>query len=126
MDVQVEDLKSWKTRLLGERGRLVADLEAFGELTSSTSKDSSGDLSSYSSHMADQGTDAMEREKAFLFASVKRQRLEEIDQALTRIDAGTFGKCESCSNEIPPKRLERIPDARLCVACKEKEEKSRG
>lgn len=124
--MQVTDLKTWKAKLLAERDRLVADLEALGELTASTPKESSGDLSSYSSHMADQGTDAMEREKAFLFASVKRRRLAEIDQALSRIDAGTFGKCESCNSDIPAKRLERIPDARLCVACKEKEENNRG
>jgi RNA polymerase-binding protein DksA len=115
-----------KTKLLEERERLAADLEALEESTSTTPKDSSGDLSSYSSHMADQGSDSMEREKAFLFASVKRRRLEEIDLALERIGAGTFGICESCGKPIPLKRLERMPGATLCVACKEQEEKAQG
>ena len=124
--MQDRDLKAWKSKLLGERERIVADLDALGEATASTSKDSSGDLSSYSSHMADQGTDAMEREKAFLFASVKKKRLDEVDMALARIEAGTFGRCESCGQLIPPKRLERLPDASLCVSCKEKQEKASG
>lgn len=119
-------LQMMKTNLLAERDRLVADLEALEESTATTPKDSSGDLSSYSSHMADQGSDSMEREKAFLFASVKRSRLNEIDSALTRIEAGTFGICESCGKPIPLKRLERMPGASMCVECKEKEEKEQG
>ena len=105
-----KDLETMKTKLLEET-------------TASTPRDASGDLSSYSSHMADQGSDSMEREKAFLFASVKRRRLEEIDLALARIEAGTFGVCESCGKPIPAKRLERMPGASLCVSCKEQEEK---
>jgi RNA polymerase-binding protein DksA len=124
--VERKDLESMKTKLLSERERIVGDLESLEETTASTPKDSSGDLSSYSSHMADQGSDSMEREKAFLFASVKRRRLDEIDLALARIDAGTFGVCEACGNPIPAKRLERMPGASLCVACKEKEEKAHG
>lgn len=120
------DLKTWKDRLLEERGRIVQDLDALQEYTETTPKEASGDLSSYSNHMADMGTDAMEREKAFLFASVKKRRLGEIDQALARIDTGTFGLCENCGKQIPSKRLERLPDASLCVTCKEQQEKAQG
>ena len=121
-----KDLDLMKAKLLEERERLVADLESLEETTASTSRDASGDLSSYSSHMADMGTDAMEREKAFLFASAKRSRLDEITVAMARMDAGTFGVCESCGNPIPIRRLERMPGALLCIACKEKEEKEQG
>jgi RNA polymerase-binding protein DksA len=124
--VERKDLESMRAKLLEERERIAADLEALEETTASTPKDSSGDLSSYSSHMADMGSDSMEREKAFLFASVKRRRIEEIDLALQRVDAGTFGICESCGKPIPPKRLERMPGATLCVSCKEQEEKAQG
>jgi RNA polymerase-binding protein DksA len=123
--MQARELETWKSKLLEERDRIAADLDAFEEATGATAKESSGDVSSYSSHMADQGTDTMEREKAFLFASAKRRRLEEIDFALMRIESGKFGVCESCGNDIPPKRLERLPDASLCVPCKEEEEKAR-
>ena len=124
--MDAKDLQMMKTNLLAERERLAADLDVLEESTATTPKDSSGDLSSYSSHMADQGSDSMEREKAFLFASVKRARLAEIDSALARIEAGTFGVCESCGKPIPVKRLERMPGASLCVECKEKEEKAQG
>ena len=121
-----KDLDIMKAKLLEERERLVADLESLEETTASTSRDASGDLSSYSSHMADMGSDSMEREKAFLFASAKRSRLDEITVALARMDAGTFGVCESCGNPIPVRRLERMPGALLCIACKETEEKEQG
>jgi len=124
--VDAKELQVMKSKLLGERERLEGDLASLEESTAATPKDSSGDLSSYSSHMADQGTDSMEREKAFLFAAVKRRRMEEIDLALGRIEAGTFGVCEACGKPIPLKRLERVPDASLCVTCKEKEEKAQG
>jgi RNA polymerase-binding protein DksA len=124
--VNAKDLQVMKAKLLEERDRIASDLDALEESTTQTPKDSSGDLSSYSSHMADQGSDSMEREKAFLFASVKRRRLDELDLALERIAAGTFGTCESCGKPIPVKRLERMPGASLCVACKELEEKAQG
>ena len=117
-----KDLEAMRTKLLEERERIVADLQSLEEQTASTPKDASGDLSSYSSHMAD-SSDSMEREKAFLFAAVKRRRLDELELALQHMAAGTFGACESCGKPIPAKRLERMPGATLCVSCKEKQEK---
>ena len=90
-------------------------------------RDSAGDLSGYSFHMADVGTDAMEREKAFLFASNEGRLLMQIDEALRRVYRGEYGVCENCGEPISRARLEAMPYARLCVACKEKEEReSRG
>jgi len=87
-------------------------------------RDSAGDLSGYSFHMADVGTDAMEREKAFLFASAEGRQLLEINEALRRVYAGTYGVCEECELPIARARLEVMPYARLCLSCKEKEERS--
>lgn len=118
-----KDLDAMRGKLLEERERIVTDLQSLEEQTASTPKDASGDLSSYSSHMADMGSDSMEREKAFMFAAVKRRRLDELELALKHMDAGTFGVCQNCGNPIPLKRLERMPGATLCVSCKEKQEK---
>ncbi|MFQ5599892.1 MAG: TraR/DksA family transcriptional regulator [Candidatus Krumholzibacteriia bacterium] len=123
--MKAEDLEVWRTKLLEERERITAELESLNEATSSTSRESAGDLSSYASHMADLGTDTMEREKAFLFAGHKRKRLEEISGALQRIEDGTFGVCQACEQEIPARRLERLLTASMCVPCKEKQEKQR-
>ncbi len=121
--MNAEELRSWRDKLLEERGQIERELASLRESAGVTTKESSGDLSSYSSHLADQGTDTMEREKAFLFVSQKRRRLDDIDIALQRIVAGTFGTCEVCGQEIPPRRMERIPTATTCVPCKELLEK---
>ncbi len=120
-----EELQSWKDKLFQERDDINGTLQQQKATTASTSVESTGDLSSHASHMADQGTDTMEREKAFLFISQKRQRLEEVDEALARIEAGTFGVCEVCQQNIPQRRLERMPTASLCVPCKEIQEKTK-
>ena len=74
--------------------------------------------------MADQGTDAMEREKAFLFASQEGRFLFHIDQALRRLykSPATFGKCHQCGEHIAFERLDSLPHARYSYACKQREE----
>jgi RNA polymerase-binding transcription factor DksA len=120
-----KDLKHCETRLLEERGRLVKELGYLEQnVLKQNQRDSSGDLSGYSFHMADVGTDAMEREKAFLFASAEGRALYDLDEALRRLYGGTYGVCESCGKPIAPERLDVVPHARLCVPCKEREEKS--
>lgn len=59
----------------------------------------------------------LEREVADVSAARARDAMEDIDAALTRMDAGTYGRCESCGLRIPVERLEVIPHARLCVPC---------
>jgi len=100
--------------------RLYRSPETFG----STPQSADGDLSSYSFHMADQGTDAMEREKAFLFASQEGRFLWHIDEALRRLyrSPETFGKCHNCGQEIAYERLDALPHARYCIECKQREE----
>jgi len=123
--VTEKDLKEFETRLLEERRKILKEM---GHLENTVLKvnqrDSSGDLSGYSFHMADAGTDAMEREKAFMFASKEGRTLMEINEALRRVYRGEYGTCESCSQPISRGRLEAMPMARLCVSCKEKEEKA--
>ncbi len=126
--VTEKDYGEFEQRLLEERKKLLKEM---GHLESTVLKvnqrDSAGDLSGYSFHMADVGTDAMEREKAFLFASNEGHLLREIDDALRKIYAGEYGSCENCQRPIARARLEAVPYARLCKACKENEERhSRG
>ena len=90
---------------------------------SSTTKDQSGDLSSYSFHMADQGTDTMEREMAFNFASREGRYLYHLNEALKRIEDGKYGICRTCNGEVSKKRLEAVPHATQCIKCKNSEEK---
>src|SRR6266850_7596418 len=119
-----KQLQHFEKRLLEERKRVLKELGHYDEAFGSTSQESDGDLSSYSFHMADQGTDAMEREKAFLFASQEGRFLWHIDEALRRLyrSPETFGTCEQCGEEIGFDRLDALPHARLCIKCKAKEE----
>ncbi len=111
----------YKELINKEREKLIDKLKYLRESAmDSTVKDASGDHSSYSFHMADQGTDTQERENAFLFASRESKYLERLDQALKRIDDGTFGICSKCKNLIDHERLEAVPIATMCYDCKTK------
>jgi RNA polymerase-binding transcription factor DksA len=111
-------------RLREERDRVMKELGYYDESFNTTLQGSDGDLSSYSFHMADQGTDTMEREKQFLFASQEGRYLWHVNQALRRLigDPDNFGKCHQCGSDIGFDRLDALPHARLCISCKEKEE----
>jgi DnaK suppressor protein len=108
------------------REDIMRDLGYLKESSLEMTTDSySGDSSTYSFHMADQGTDAQEREKAFMFASRDGKMLMLLDLALERIDAGTYGYCQSTDEPIEFKRLEAIPHAKYSVAAKKKIEESK-
>jgi RNA polymerase-binding transcription factor DksA len=117
-------LKHLEGRLLEERARVMKELGYYDESFNATLQSSDGDLSSYSYHMADQGTDAMEREKQFLMASKEGRYLWHLNEALRRLynAPDQFGKCHPCGIEIDLERLDALPHARLCISCKEKEE----
>jgi len=123
-----KSLEQLERRLLEEREQVLKELGFFDENYHDTTRTASGDLSAYSFHMADQGTDAMEREKAFLFASQEGRHLYQIDSALRRLykEPDGFGKCELCGEGIKWERLEALPYATLCIDCKEREENGRG
>ena len=119
-----KDLEYFEKRLLEERARVLKQLGYYENEFKAGDQASDGDLSSYSFHMADQGTDAMEREKAFLFASQEGRFLWHIDEALRRLyrHPENFGKCHQCGNEIAFDRLDALPHARYCIDCKQREE----
>jgi RNA polymerase-binding protein DksA len=119
------DLPKLKALILEKRETLLEELGNLKEDAIEKSyQDYTGEHSTYSFHMADQGTDAQEREKAFLFASREGRYLSYLDQALDRIEAGTYGYCDACGDAIAKARLEAVPTAKLCVACKSKKEES--
>jgi len=110
--------KDEKKRLMEERARVMKELGHYDESFSATLQSSDGDLSSYSLHMADQGTDAMEREKTFLFASRGSKFVNQLDDALARIEAKTYGVCKTCGLLVPKERLEAVPTAQTCAEYK--------
>jgi RNA polymerase-binding protein DksA len=121
-----QELARFKKLLLAKREEILNDLGKLKdqEMTS-TLKDASGENSAYSFHMADVGTDNMEREKTFFFATQEGRFLYHIEQAIERIEKGTYGLCQECGMPIGKERLEAVPHARLCITCKSNEEKNK-
>jgi DnaK suppressor protein len=119
-----QQLEKFKKIILDKRERLLQELDHLKSSGLNTAmKDVSGDHSAYAFHMADQGTDTMDREQQYFFASREGNLLYHLNLALERIEQGEFGTCVSCSKEISHERLEAVPHARLCIECKSKEEK---
>lgn len=115
-----EELKAFRTIIMDKRKEVLEEL--------STIRDSMMDVqtgeyisenSTYSTHM-EQGTDAMEREKMFLFASREGKFLNYLDDALKRIDKGDYGHCLDCGKLIEKERLEAVPHSQQCISCKNK------
>ena len=78
---------------------------------------------SFPSHLADMAMEEADRESDYLLVAGQGREVNEIEEALRRIDEGIYGTCESCGEKIDPRRLEVIPSARFCLGCKEVQER---
>ncbi|MBM3243216.1 MAG: TraR/DksA family transcriptional regulator [Candidatus Omnitrophica bacterium] len=119
-----KELLDFKKLIIKRKEEIDADIKHISEDTLKKSqKDASGDISGYTYHMADVATDNYDREFSLGLASNDRKFLYELDDALKRIDEGTYGICQDCKCSIARTRLKAVPQARLCVKCQEKREK---
>lgn len=114
------ELEHFRQIIMEKRKEILEELEALrATIMDSTTGEYTQENSAYSLHM-EQGTDTMEREKTFLFASREGKFLNYLDDALKRIDKGDYGFCNDCGKLIEKERLEAVPHAQLCVDCKMK------
>jgi len=119
-----KELLEFKKLILKRKSELIDQINHISEDTLKKSpKEASGDISSYTYHMADIATDTYDREFIMSLASNDRALFYEIEDALKKIEDGTFGVCEECKDLIAKVRLKAIPYARLCLKCQEKKEK---
>lgn len=115
------DLQHFKQLILTKKSEVNQAMEELHRVSrSEEAQESSEDRSAYSLHMADRGTDAMEREKNMLLAQREGDYLDYLEEALQRIQAGTYGVCRSCNGPIARARLEAVPTATQCIDCKKK------
>jgi len=121
------DTRHFRQRLLEERKNLLDELDwVETNYIGSSQRDSSGEVSGHATHLADMGTDSIERDKAFLIGDTRGDALENIDEALEKLEKGTYGVCEICEEPIARERLEAVPYAKLCLKCKTEEERAGG
>jgi len=114
----------FKKIVLKKKEEILAEIKQISEDTLKKSqKEASGDISGYTYHMADVATDNYDREFSLVLASNERELLFAIDEALKKIEEGTFGICEDCKSLIAKNRLKALPYAPLCVKCQSKKEK---
>jgi len=114
-----------KKLLLETREDMSGDINSIARENMKSLKEASGDLSGYSLHMADMASDSYDREFSLNIASSEQKVIYEIDEALKRIKDGKYGKCESCSKQIPARRLKAVPYAKHCIQCQSKEENNK-
>ena len=129
-----KDLEHFKKIILEKRDEIIEQLQNLKEqMLDPSTGEYINENSPYSLHMAEQGTDAMEREKTFLYAQRETKFLGYLEDALKRIENGTYGICVECIEEpqhlcetcplIPKARLEAVPHSQLCLPMKQRQEK---
>jgi RNA polymerase-binding transcription factor DksA len=114
-------LKKQKQRLVELRDAYLNSIEG---VASETIRNEGGDSSAFGMHQADAGSDAYDRDFALSLLGKEQDALYEINEALKRIETGTYGLCEGTGVQIPEERLEAMPFARYSVTYQEKIERS--
>src|SRR5438309_1209259 len=113
----------------GQKEKLLQLRDAMVDSMAGVAKDNlrsraeGSEASAFGMHQADAGSDAYDRDFALSLLSQEQDALYEIDEALKRIELGTYGKCEMSGKPIPRARLEAIPFARFTVECQSRLEK---
>ena len=120
-----DELNDYRTTLLNLRSRLRGDLDQMtDEALKLNQPHASGNLSNVPLHMADVGTENFDQEFTLGLIENEQAIVEEINEALDRLQRGTFGKCEECGGVIAKPRLQALPYAKYCIECARKLESS--
>src|SRR6516162_8216820 len=117
-------LRKQKSKLLQLRDSLLDSMMGVSRDTLRSRAEGS-EASAFGMHQADAGSDAYDRDFALSLLSQEQDALYEIEEALKRVDAGTYGICEMSGKQIPHARLEAIPFARFTVECQTQIEKQK-
>ena len=118
------DIQKYKKELLKEKNKLVElisemqDNTLFGHTTEhSSERYASGELSMYDNHLADIGTEVYMQDMQNSLTLHEKGKLNNIENALYKIEQGTYGICENCNSKIDEDRLDIIPETILCSLC---------
>lgn len=122
MALTKEQIKQLRQLLITERAKLVGEIKSRAHEVSTSPRDASGDLSSYTVHMADMAADTYDRELSMNLISSEQEVLYQIEDALKRLDDGSYGVCQQCNKVITMSRLKAVPYASLCIECQRAKE----
>lgn len=114
------EIEKFKALLLAKRSEILDNVT---HMENETLRKQRSDLSNMPIHLADAGSDTFELENTLGLVGSERRLLQEIDDALERIENNTYGICEGGAEPIPKARLKAIPWARYCVTCASLSEK---
>ena len=127
-----ETLQYFRQKLQSEKDNLenrieniengALELDEQGQAIRVPETEAIGELSAYDNHPADLGTETFERSKDLALRQKAEIEIDEVNQAIKRMENGTYGICVNCGREIPRERLEAVPSSGLCVHCKEGQE----
>jgi DnaK suppressor protein len=116
------ELEHFKQLILDKRHDAIEDIERM-RLQLEDSREQAENDSAYSFHMADAGTDAMEREKLYLMMARQQKYVGYLDRALERIEEKTYGICKVTGKPISKERLEAVPHTEISIEAKRKQKK---
>jgi DnaK suppressor protein len=125
MVLTAEGQQRYRDRLTQERERIEAEIANLGNEIAVLGEDQQVEGGGGGNHLADDATDVMEQERDLALIGNLQERRRDVDRALERLDAGTYGICERCGKPIAPERLEALPFATLCIECKAIEDRQR-
>lgn len=126
----MKNLLNYKEQLLANRKRIINKLKTVNDGENNKEglkrnwKESTGELSSYDNHPADNGSDTFERGKDIGIKDNANLFLTMIDDALEKIEAGEYGICDKCGAKINEERLAIMPATTMCYNCKRKDEET--
>jgi DnaK suppressor protein len=104
--------------IMEQRAEASEEFDIISQQLMDTSGEFDGENQSFALHTAEQGSDAMEREKHFLQAQRTSDYIKKLDEAVERIGRGTYGICVICGNLIEKQRLYAVPITQKHVNCK--------
>jgi len=113
--VAEDALERYRERLQAELDELTVQAEELEQAANANTPEGSGEVG-FDEEFSDAGSYTFERERDLSLSNNARDLIEKIRHALSRIDRGTFGRCETCGNPIEPDRLDALPYATLCLA----------
>ena len=118
---KTDELETYRQSLRSIRARLRGDLEQLtDEALHRNGPESSGNLSNMPLHMADIGTENYDQEFDLGLVENSQITLDQVYEALARVEAGTFGACAECGGPIAKPRLQAIPYTPHCIECARK------